>query len=274
MIDTTTARATALKAGKVENNPAILWNDLFAGGTASTDTGTEQTGGEAANASSGFTFDYWSALESSNAAAWSADLGSAASLSCASIVAHNIGTLGGSVVLQSSADAATWSDVSGTVSPSDDSAILLRFAPTSARYWRVYVSGLAASDVVSIGVLIGGRELILPRRIYQGYTPPITPTRVTLSANMSEGGHRLGQLTRRTGSAANVSLTNVDPSFVRGDWAEFQTYANAGGGFAWAWRPEKYGDCHYSWVTAPIVPTNSGPRDLMTVDLTLGFYDG
>lgn len=276
MIGIAPALAAAKAAAGTENNPLILWDDLFAGAVATTDVGTEQADGTAANAATGATYDYWSALEDAGSVAWAVDIGGAVSIDCVGLAAHNIGTLGGTVVIQHSSDGVAWSNTDAlALSPADDAAILVCFTLTAARYWRVLVTGLTGGDLVSVGVIMGGMVTTMPRRIYQGYAPPLTPTRVSVTPNISQGGHLLGVSVERRGSSATAAFANLPDTFLRGsEWLGFQARANDGNGFFWAWRPTKYGDVFFAWAVAPIMPTNAGPKALMSVEIAMGFYDG
>ena len=79
----------------------------------------------------------------------------------------------------------------------------------------------------------------------------------------------------RQGSAISAAIQYLPPSFLRGaKWQDFQNRFNEGQGTFWAWRPGKYGDLHFGWrAGSPIVPQNSGPLDLMSVQMNLRLYD-
>ena len=188
------SKAIALSSAGTSNNPIIGWDNLGYSATATTDVGTEQTEGPAVNATTGSTYDAWIAQEDTGEAALQLAFGSAQSIGFAAIAAHNIGTLGATVEVQYSTDSgASWTTVaSGDTSPADDQAIAWYFDAVSSDYWRLLVTDLAADDVVSVGVFFVGNALTMGQRIYQGYTPPLTPTEVDLQSNVSEGGHLLG----------------------------------------------------------------------------------
>jgi len=288
------------------NNPFVLWDNLGASGTWSTDVGTEVN--SAAYAGTGTTYDQWSATPNgSGIAALEVDLGSAQSVSMVAIAAHNAGTLGADVSIQHSATGAgSWTTVGAATSPTDNQAICWYFAETTARYWRVLFDQSAGATAEAIcGVMFVGMPLTMPQRIYQGYRPPITPTEVALQSNVSEGGHLLGASAVKRASTAQAELRHLSEGFIRtygsdyylldesgavitdeaGDpltidvavsqkWAEFQRHFNEGGGCFWAWRPTKYGDLHYAWRNgAPIAPDNSGPRAYMSARLEMRLYD-
>lgn len=269
-----TARTLELGTDGQENNPSILWNNLATAANISSVTGVA-TDGAVSNAVNGTTFDYAMPLVSgSNSAALSVSTLSGA-VNAGAIAAHNIGTLGATVALNYSDDGgSSWNDCgAGSIAPTDDDVILWRFPSVSGVEWRLIITGIVSGQP-AIGVFVLGEELVLPRRIYQGYTPPLTPTNVTLQSNVSEGGHLLGNAYVRAGSNLQVELRYLEDSFVRGtDWLAFQEHFNSGKGFFWAWRPAKYDDAYYCWRSGgPIVPVNSGPLALMSAGFAARAY--
>ena len=209
-------------------------------------------------------------------ASWIVDLGSAQTVNCVGIAAHNAGTLGATCFVQysTSGTGGPWTTIGGITAASDDQSILWYFEDTSAQYWRVFFDTSGSGDVVC-GVISLGVALTIERRIYQGYRPPLTPTEVALQSNVSEGGHLLGSSVTKKASTASADLTYLDPATIRGAaWQGFQNHYNNGGGFFWAWRPTKYGDVHYAWrMGGALAPTNSGPKDYMAAKLEMRLYD-
>ena len=270
-IITTSARATALSTAGETNNPFFTGAPLT--GTYSTDTGTEVLA--ASNAYSGTTFDPWTATPATALAAWKVDFGSAQAPKFVAMAAHNASDVSAQIRVQSSTDDATWTTVTGTITtPTDNQAIGWRLSGgTSARYWRIRFDSL--TDDISVGVFWLGDEIILPQRIYQGYTPPITPTQVDLNTNVSEGANLLGSAYTERGSTFQASFSHISPSFLRGaTWKAFQNRWNRGSGAFWGWRPTKYGDLFYAWRSGGIIqPTNEGPKDLMGFTVQGRAYD-
>lgn len=266
-------KAADLATNETSNNPIVLWESLS--GTLSTTIGTEVE--SAALSATGTTYDPWIATPSGGGTAiLQMVFASAQSLNAVAIAAHNIGTIGATVRVQYSTNSgSTWIETeAGNISPSDDQAILFYFDEVSADYWRIRVTNAGSNDV-EIGVAYWGTVMTIPRRFYQGYTPPITPTNVMLQSNVSQGGNLLGAAVTRKGSSASAAVQNVEPTFIRGtDFKGFMNHFNDGNGSFWAWRPTKYGDLFYCWRDGnTIAPTNSGPRDLMSFEMNMRFYD-
>jgi len=272
-IAVSSARATALSGAGQSNRP-FFSDEAFTGGTFSTDIGTQVLA--AANAATASTYDAWTATpDGSSEAALAVQYGAAVEPTFAAIVAHNIADVSGTVSVQYSTDGGTsWTDSgAGTVTPSDNQAIGWRFVATSAADWRVLVTG--ATDDVAIAVAYFGTEIILPQGLYQGYSPPITPTEVDLRTNITEGQNYVASASVERGSTWTAQLTEITPTFLRGaTWSGFQRRWNKGEPAFWAWRPTKYGDLLYSWRRgAAMRPNNAGPKDYMAFTVEARAYD-
>lgn len=269
-----TARAAQLAAVGYADNPLLLWDNKATSANISSENGDE-TDGAATNAVNGSTWDFALPTVAANAAALQIT-GSSIALGCVGLAAHNLGTLGATVQVRYSDDGgSSWIDAgAGTVSPSDDQAILWRFAHQAHDDWELKITSISSGQP-QVGVLVMGPELVVPQRLYQGYAPPVTPTDVVLQANVSEGGHLLGSAAIRRSSRMQARIDLLEPSFIRGAaWSGFQAHHNDGGGSFWAWRPKTYGDAFYGWRSGgTLVPENAGPLDLMAFDLAMRLYD-
>lgn len=269
------ARAAQLATSGQENNPVFLWQNLATVSNVSSTVGVVP-GSSVTSAVTGSTYDRALFNVTLTSADLVVDLGTPRSVGCAAISAHNIGTLGATVRIEYSNDGTTWFDAgAGPDVPLDNQAIMFRWASSTHRYWRLFIGSVTPSDVPSIGVFVLGNETIMPTRVYQGYTPPITSTMSELQSNVSEGSNLLGSATVRKGSEASASFEYLSDTFVRSDeWRGFQAHFNDGGGTFWAWRPTKYDDLFYGWRSgSPIVPTNSGPKAYMSLDVGMRLYD-
>lgn len=273
-IVTTTAREIELANMGYQNNPFVAWRNL---GAAATLGGTAVlTGGERANAVAGSTYDKWRPDVSSTSANLSFDFGSAVNIGFAALAAHNAFDHGATVAIQKSTDNTNWTAILNTT-PADNKPVAFRLtsADGSARYWRFMFTGLTAGDALAVGVAFMGAELVIPRRLYQGFAPVLTPTDVQLQSNVSVGGHLLGSSVISRGSTLSADINYIDPDFIRSaDWLAFQTAFGEGKGFFFAWRPLKYtDDLHYCAREGGVIrPENSGPRDLMSIKMAARVY--
>ncbi len=274
MITTTDARAIDLVDYGHANNPFVAWENL---GAAATLGGTAVlTGGERANSVTGSTYDKWRPDVTTTDANLSFDFGTATSITFAAVSAHNAFDHGATVALQHSPDNAAWTTVLSNT-PADNKPIAFRLSADdgSYRYWRFLFSGLTAGDLLSVGVAFMGNDLVITRRLYQGFSPVLTPTEVQLQSNVSVGAHLLGSSVISRGSTLSVDIANVDASFIRSaDWLEFQTSFGEGKGFFFGWRPLTYtGDVYYCARDGGVIrPENTGPRDFMNIKFAARVY--
>ncbi len=269
--------AAELAAEGTENNPIILWENLAADGAWEAGSGTEIESARFLNTES--TYDRWiQTYSGSGICNAKVDLPVSRSFNIACIAAHTISDEGAAVRIQySPTGGSPWTTVSaGEFSPTDNSAICVLFdgAP-SAPTWRIRLSEGTSDEPVAIGALFFGNRWSLPQRIYQGYTPPITPTQADFQSNVSESGNLLGSSVIRKGSSAVANLSHLTPTFIRdAAWTGFQNHFNEGGGSFWVWRPTKYEDAFYGWKSGDsIIPTNTGPKGYMGANLEMRLFD-
>ena len=270
-----TTRAASLSASGESNNPFVAYANVASGGTITTSIGAEVQ--SALFGATGTTYDAWSVTLDTDQAAWQVVFASSTSLSFAAMSGHNLPDISGSVSIEYSLDGGTsWTDSgAGVHTPSDRQSVGLYFTSVSATHWRFLFSGTGSEGNLTASVLFLGNVTTIPQRIYQGYSPPITPNVVDLQSNVSEGGNLLGSAIVRKGSTVQASLTDISPTFIRSsEWMEFQRQFNSGAGLFWAWRPTKYGDLYYAWREgSPLAPNNSGPTELMSFDIGMRFFD-
>jgi len=188
--------------------PTILWNNIFTRGTLS--ASSEAAGYPKENAVSEATYNAWQ--PTTLPATLTIDKGAAVSVDSSAIVAHDCGTKGLTVQLQSSTDNTTWTSRS-TVSPSDDTTILTLFTSVSARYWRMRFT---------------------TKNIFT-YTEQFdnaywTKTRATITANSvasPDGATTADTLIEDTTVTNTHTVTRSITSFVAGDSYTFSLYVKA-----------------------------------------------
>lgn len=278
MIITASARTTALTALGQVDNPFAAWSDQAATATLSSGDGV-LTDGALANAVSGTTYDYWLANVAGTATSFQVTFPTARTISFGGIAAHNLFTLGASVLVQRSTNSGgTWTDAgAGTHTPTDNSAIGFRMITSGndAADWRFRITGLAAAAPIYVGVAFFGTDMVFPRRFYKDFAPAIQPTEVQLQSNVSVGGNLLGNSIVAQGSTMNAQIRNLDPSFIRGEMLNFIPHYNKGKGFFFGWRPSTYTqDLDYCWREgAALRPVNSGPLNLMSIELPMRAFE-
>lgn len=274
MILTTDARAIDLVDYGHANNPFVAWENL---GAAATLSGTAVlTGGDRANAITGSTYDKWRPDVTTTSANLSFDFGVATSITFAALASHNAFDHAATVTLQRSTDGAAWTTILSNT-PTDNKPIVFRLAASDGpyRYYRFLFSGLTAGDALSAGVAFLGNDLVITRRLYQGFSPVLTATEVQLQSNVSVGAHLLGSSIISRGSTLSVDISVVDAAFIRSaEWLAFQTAFGEGNGFFFGWRPLTYpSDVYYCARDGAVIrPENTGPRDFMNIKFAARVY--
>ena len=140
---------------------------------------------------------------------------------------HNIGTLGLTVKLQSSANGSSWTDVTGSEkTPGDDATIFfVATAPVSAKFWRIHIAGLAAGETLTIGQAFIGNALLVFSPPETGWTPPNVAIENEFINNRSEGGDFMGRTLIRKGSKTQFTVGIADAGWIRTDWLPFMLEA-------------------------------------------------
>lgn len=200
-----------------------------------------------------------------------ADAGAAVACDYVGIAAHNLGTLGCTVYVESSDDRLTWTERL-SLTPADDTTIMGLFDSASARYWRVRVTGTTAP---TIGVVYLGSMLTMQRTIYGGHTP-LNLARVTaVRPSLSETGQWLGATQERKGFATSFAWKNLTAAWYRANFDPFVAINPRVKPFFIAWRPYSFPtEVGYCWATDDIKPSNMGMRDFMEVSMNVeGFSD-
>lgn len=154
---------------------------------------------------------------------------------------HNIGTLGLTVKLQSSADAVTWTDITGSEkTPGNDDAIyFVAVAPVSAKFFRIHIAGMGAGETLIIGQAFIGESLRVFNPPETGWSPPNLALNNQFINSRSDGGDFLGRSLIRKGSQTGFSLSLVARAWVRANWLPFMEAAEEHP-FYYAWDTTNY----------------------------------
>ena len=157
------------------------------------------------------------------------------------IYKHNIGTLGLTVKLQSSADAVTWTDVTGSEkTPGNDDAIyFVAAAPVSAAFFRIHIAGMIVGQTLIIGQAFISESLRVFNPPETGWVPPNLALNNDFINSRSDGGDFLGRSLIRKGSKTNFSLSLVARDWVRSNWLPFMEAAE-NHPFYYAWDTTNY----------------------------------
>ena len=250
-----------------DSPPTILWNNIFASGTLS--ASSEATGYPKENAVSEATYNSWK--PNSLPATFTINYGSSVAVDCASLVAHNCGTSGNTVLVQSSPDGVTWT-TQATIVPTDDTTILALFTSVSAQYWRFNISGGTAPY---IGVAMAGARFNFPAGVMPPYKPVWLSQTYELLTSTSIGGQFLGNRVLRQGGQTAINLVAVDRTFGESTILAFREHYNSGKAFVWAAGPSIFSkDVGYVWRTegSVLAPTFDNTGIWMAVSMEVYAY--
>jgi hypothetical protein len=197
------------------------------------------------------------------------DAGSAVTVDYFAIAAHTLFSAGCTVSIESSDDNDTWTQQQ-TFAVSDNRATIGLFDSVSARYWRLVMSGGSAPEV---GVFFLGKSLAMQRAIYAGHSPLLLSRVTAVRPSLSETGQWLGATLERKGFKASFSWQNLTAAWYRQNFDLFAKSNPRANPFFISWRPETFAqEVAYCWTTSDITPSNTGPRDLMSVSIDVEAY--
>jgi len=204
------------------------------------------------------------------------DITDAQDLTFMGIASHTLATRECILDFQySTNDGSSWESL-GTTSPSDNKPIMYIFSQLSA-LWRIVITRAEESsetEIPSLGVFWVGEALVMERGIYQGHTPITMSRETTLTTNITNAGQYAGNSIKREGVNGSFDWNNLSALWVRQYFEPFVKAVRAAPFFV-AWRPGEFpNEVGFVWTTDDIKPVNSGPRDLMSVSISVnGFSD-
>lgn len=207
------------------------------------------------------TYERWK--PSSLPASWEYYHTSAAECDYCCIGAHTLGTNGNTLQVQYWDGA--WQDLIPATVITDNSDIFVIFPRQSRRRWRINITNGTAP---LIGVVKFGLALQMERPLYGGHAPMEFARNVVLKMNESETGEFLGRSKYRTYNETNFSWSNLSASWIRQNWGTFQRATELEPFFI-AWRPGGFSEVAFGRLMAPAIPSNSGTRDLMSVEVQM-----
>lgn len=144
------------------------------------------------------------------------DCGEAVAADFAAIYRHDLGTCGCVVEIRGSADNfASSDDLLIRRSPSADEPLLLPFASSEYRYWRITIDSFG-HEPPTLAIALIGEALRLPRRQVLGFDPVARSARTM--TNQSAGGYPLGKVTAFEEWRQKVALDVVQWDWLRDTW--------------------------------------------------------
>lgn len=247
--------------------PTILFDNFFLDGTLS--ASTEATGYPKENAVSENTNKSWK--PTALPANLNVDLGVATAVDSFAVVAHNCGTKGNTIELQSSPDNTTWT-TRCTIVPTDDTTMLGLFTSVSVRYWRILISN---GSVPNIGVVMLGQRFNFPAGVKAPYTPVWLSQQYELLTATTLGGQFLGNKVLRQGGRTTINLVSLERNFAESNLTNFRLHYNSGKAFIWAAGPSVFSkDVGYVWRTenSVMAPSFDENGSWMSVSMEVDAY--
>jgi F5/8 type C domain len=220
--------------------PTIIYNNFFSLGTLSATT--EAASFPKENAASENTNKSWQ--PTAIPANLVVDMGSAVAADSFAIVAHNCGTNGNTILLQTSPDNVTYT-TQCTVVPTDDTTIVGLFTSVSARYWRIRIT---TGTPPNIGVAMVSARFNFPAGVKAPYTPVWLSQTYELLVSTTLGGQFMGNKVLRQGAKTAINLVSFDRTFGETTILPFREHYNSGKAFVWAAGPSIFPkDAGYVW---------------------------
>lgn len=217
--------------GNVEpiGHPRICYDAREATGTAS----NSDSGYDPDWVTDGETWSFWRAGSSSVTLTLTI---SSATVDYAALAAHNLGSVGASVTCF------VGGVNIGSISPSDDSAIVFLFEPRTVTSVAFVIGG----GIAEVGVAQTGRVLEMPRlSVFTGL--PISESKqVRYRHQQSIRGDVLGRAVEGAELAFDLTVNNLPESFRAStaaiSWRNFLSHVDNVGPFFIAAKPDKYPD--------------------------------
>jgi hypothetical protein len=139
----------------------------------------------------------------------------------------------GTIQLESSDDNSTWTNRSGTITPTSNAPVYKSFPQTFARYWRVRTN---CATACAVGVVAFGVDLQLEYGAWIGFSPPIFARNNVVTNQTSEKSVFLARSLDQNGSKLILPLDFHRELWVRQYWLPFMDHADLKP-FFYQWNP-------------------------------------
>jgi len=155
---------------------------------------------------------------------------------------------------------------------SDDEAIMILISPRVATAVRVTLWLDVFAPYPTIGKLFAGPLLTMIRPFYQGHSPAMLSRDDLVISSLSESGEWIGRSVVRKGRSASMSWSNLPAPWYRENFDPLVEHLVSKPCFI-AWNPLRFPEDAFMASTGDsVAPTNSGPRDKMSVSINFRMY--
>lgn len=248
------------------NCARILWSSAV---------GTITAGGTDGDlAANDYTFQRWSC--GALPANWTMVAAANFELDTVFIAAHNLGSTGCTVTVQTASTLGGAFTTRATIVPTDDSTIAVMLnnggTPYSVRELRIGVTG--ASPDAEIGIIRAGKALQMSQPVFAGVRPIGLSRAVETRQAISETGQWLGRTIQRQAAPSSMDWSHLDDAWYKANFAPF-ALALPQTPFGLIQNPLRMPESvAWCWTDAAPVPEYMGVRNFMQVSLPVtGFLE-
>lgn len=247
------------------NRARILWNPIT--GTVSGDGETPEL------AANDFPFQRWSF--DAYPAEWTIETASDADVDTLFIAAHNLGSVGTTVTVATSATVDGSFTTRAVVTPTDNGTIAVMFNNSGAPYVvrRVRLTVSDGAGLATVGVIRAGVALQMQRPFFGGHQPVLLNEDIDVRDNTSETGQWLGRIVQRRAYITTMRWSHLRADWVRQTFEPFRRVAIQRP-FGVIENPIRMPEgVVWAWTDSIPQPTNMGVRDYMEASLPIrGLY--
>ena len=194
--------------------------------------------------------------------------GSADPIDYVGIAKHNFGTAEIAVSIEGD-DGGGYDTLVDPAIPGDDSALVFWFTP--AAFTAIRIKLAAGSAIPRAAVVMAGKLLVLPRKIWQDHTPIPFGRRQKVINGRSESGNYLGSIATTAWNEGRIKSSLISPTDYRediDDWMRAAVFDRQT--FFFGWRPESYpNEVGYCWATNDAQPRNASGHGLTEFDMQI-----
>lgn len=208
------------------------------------------------------TYEKWQ--PSSVTATWENNFGSSQDYDYCVIAAHDMGTQGNTLEVQTYASG-SYTDLITATAITDDMPIFVIFSEQTDTRARIRITNGSAP---TIGFIKFGKAFQMERPLYGGHAPLDLARQTELRSNYSETGEFLGRTKQRTYGSTSFAWSNLTAAWIRSNWKRFQKAIETEP-FVIAWRPETFSEVGFCQTDQVPIPQNQGVRDLMSVEMNV-----
>ena len=178
------------------------------------------------------------------------------------IAAHN---LSGSTVVINVSNGGALTEVYNSVVPSN-LPLLARF--TEGTFDRVFIE-ITGTTTAEIAVVYMGKELVMMRPNYSGYSPATLSSKDVFTPQASDGGQFLGKQLVRKGFNTSASFSHLTYEWYEAEFQPFVLHAKKYPYF-WAFNLlEHPNEVVYGWTNQNIKPSLMGIRNWLEVSFDI-----